>query len=458
MRKAASVPKIRGRVLALLKRYGHNTTSFQILEPGLQYWFDGDDACVAYADTGGSWVAAGGPIAAPEREGAVMARFAAAARAAGKRVRFFALEDETSGRDELAHLHVGAQPIWDPQRWPEALASKRSLREQLRRARAKGVAVRQVEAAELGDEGHPTRAAIDHMVAHWLDSRAMAPMGFVVHLDPYGLPEERRFFIAERNGQVVGILIAVPIYARGGWFFEDVLRDPSAPNGTVELMFDHAMRVVAAEGSAHATFGLAPLAGIEHRWLQRIRDRTRWLYDFEGLRQFKAKLLPTSWQPVYLGYPARERGISAVVDTLEAFARGSFVRFGWRTLVHRAPMVARVLGLLLIPWMVVLALVPTAAWFPSAAVQRGWIALDVVLFVLLMMLSMRWRKGLAVTVAALAVADAGLGFAQLATHTAAQLDGWLEWAVVVTAQGAPMFAAAFLMAARNRAQMYAKPL
>lgn len=450
------MPKIRGRVLALLKRYGHNTTSFQILEPGLQYWFDGDDACVAYADTGGSWVAAGGPIAGPEREPEVMERFGAAARAAGKRVRFFGLEHDAAADSAFTRLHVGAQPVWDPQQWPAALASKRSLREQLRRARAKGVVVRQVEAAELADEQHPTRVAVDRLLAHWLDSRAMAPMGFVVHLDPYNLPEERRFFIAEHAGAVVGILVAVPIYARGGWFFEDVLRDPSAPNGTVELLFDHAMRAVAAEGSTHATFGLAPLAQVEHRWLRRIRDRTRWLYDFEGLRRFKAKLVPTAWQPVYLAYPARERGISAVVDILEAFARGSFARFGWRTLVHRAPLVVRVLALLLIPWMALLALVPAAEWFPSAAVQRGWIALDLVLFALLMALSVRWRKGLAVTLAALAVADFALGALQLATHTAAHINGWLGWLVVAAAQGAPLFAAGFLFAARNRARMYDK--
>ena len=59
---------IKRQVLELLRKYGHNTTSFQILEPGLEYWFDDDDdACVAYADTGGAWVVAGGPVAARDR-------------------------------------------------------------------------------------------------------------------------------------------------------------------------------------------------------------------------------------------------------------------------------------------------------------------------------------------------------------------------------------------------------
>ncbi len=441
-----------GRVLDLLRKHGHNTTSFQILEPGLHYWFD-DDACVAYADTGGAWVVAGAPVAAREREVEVMTRFAEAARAAGKRVRFFGLEDDVSTQSAFACLHVGEQPVWDPQEWGDALRRKRSLREQLRRSRAKGVSVRLVGANELAD-GHPTRAKIDHMIAHWMNSRAMAPMGFVVHLDPYGLPEERRFFIAERGGLVVGVLIAVPIYARDGWFFEDVLRDPSAPNGTIELLFDHAMRQLADEGSRHVTFGLAPLAGTTHRWMRRIRDHTRWLYDFEGLRSFKAKLQPHSWHPVYLAYPARERGMRAVIDTLEAFARGSFFRFGWRTLVHRAALVTRWLALLLVPWIAIMALAPTRPWFPSRLTQIGWVTYDLLLFVMLQMLASRWSRRLAQGLAAAALFDFTLGSVQLLAHNVLHLAGTAAWLIAGAAVAAPLGVAAFLWSARNRADMY----
>ncbi len=52
------------RVLALLRRHGFNTTSFQALEDGLEYWWFDEDA---YADDGGAWVAAGAPIAAEDR-------------------------------------------------------------------------------------------------------------------------------------------------------------------------------------------------------------------------------------------------------------------------------------------------------------------------------------------------------------------------------------------------------
>ena len=62
----ASMDDERLRVLALLRAFGFNATSFQILEPGYRYFFDGD-ACVAYCETGGAWVAAGAPIAPETR-------------------------------------------------------------------------------------------------------------------------------------------------------------------------------------------------------------------------------------------------------------------------------------------------------------------------------------------------------------------------------------------------------
>ena len=76
-------------------------------------------------------------------------------------------------------------------------------------------------------------------------------MGFLVQIDPFTFPEERRYFVAERDGRVVAFLGIIPIYARRGWFFEDFLRDPEAPNGTVELLVDAGMRAAAADAIPH---------------------------------------------------------------------------------------------------------------------------------------------------------------------------------------------------------------
>src|SRR5512143_1443652 len=124
----------RERVLELVRRHGWNATAFQTLEEGYRYFFDGPDACVAYVDTGGAWVAAGAPIAAHDDLGAVAGRFLEAARAAGRRASFFSAEERLVGAAgrALRSVRIGEQPTWDPGHWDEVLARNRSLREQLR--------------------------------------------------------------------------------------------------------------------------------------------------------------------------------------------------------------------------------------------------------------------------------------------------------------------------------------
>ena len=139
----------RERVLALLRRHGWNSTSFQVLEPGFRYWFDGDDACVGYVDTGRSWVVAGPPISPTERLAEIAAHFADAARAADRRTAWFGTEPRFSRATTWPALRIGDQPVWSPAGWAGVVESSKSLREQLRRARAKGVAVRAIALTEL---------------------------------------------------------------------------------------------------------------------------------------------------------------------------------------------------------------------------------------------------------------------------------------------------------------------
>lgn len=439
---------MRERVLELLRRYGTQVTSFQVLEPGFSYWFDGEEACVAYRELPGAWVAAGAPLAPADRVGPVMERFAEAARAQGRRAQFFAVEPQVVP-EGFEVLPIGARPEWDPVEWEQGLKGHRSLREQLRRSKAKGVRVRRAAPEEL-EEGRPLRAAVDTLIARWLAAKPMPAMGFLVDLHPYGFGEARRYFVAEQEGRLAGFLAAVPIFARGGWLFEDLLRDPDAPNGTPELLVDAAMRALAEEGSRFVTLGLVPLAEVPRGWLRWIRDHSRWLYDFEGLRRFKAKLGPARWTPVGLAFPRGRSEVRAVVDALQAFARGSFFRFGLRTVVHAAPWTARVLASLLVPWTVALAWASTERWFPSRAVQWGWVGFDVLMAGGLFWLSARWRKGLATVLAALATADAALTFVQAAAYNAPRAEGALEWAVIGAAVLAPTAASIFLWRSRGR--------
>ncbi len=440
-------PRDHGRVLALLRAHGWNATSFQVLEPGFRYWFDGDDACVGYVDTGSAWVVAGPPIAAAERVAEVSQRFVAAARAAHRRTSWFGTEDRFSDATAWPALRIGDQPVWDPADWAKVVESSRSLREQLRRARAKGVAVRAVALGELAPD-HPTRVQVDGLIERWLASRPIAPMGFLVQIDPFTFPAERRYFVAEREGEVVAFLGIIPIYARAGWFFEDFLRDPAAPNGTIELLVDAGMRAAAAEQVPVVTLGLVPLAGEVASWLRAARKLGRSLYDFDGLRAFKAKFKPRDWDPIFLSYPPSGNAFVAVFDTLKAFARGGLLRFGLETLLRGPAVVVRAFAALLVVWTALIALPSSERFFPSVTWQYIWVGFDVVLGVALFVLAQRWRRSLADLVAAAVTMDAALTILQSIVYDLPRRRGVIDVFFLVVAIAGPSLASILMWNAR----------
>ena len=443
-------------VLLAVHRYGYNVTAFQVLEPGFRYWFAPQgDGVVAYVDTGSAWVAAGAPLCPDEQLAALALQFDAAAAESGRRA-CFAVTEERFVRAAAAHglhgLQIGEQPIWDPQRWPEIAHKNRSLREQLRRARAKGVVVRQLVPQELELPEAPLRAQIERLFAAWLGSRHMAPLGFLVQLHVFTHVAERRCFVALQDERLVGFLGMIPVYGRDGWFIEDFLREPSAPNGTSELMIDGAMQAAREEGAGFVTLGLSPLAGAVEpvlRWVGRLGST---LYDFEGLRAFKAKLKPERWDPVYLAYGPRSQSWLALYDMLNAFARGNLLRFGLETVLRGPAVVLRLLAVLLVPWTMML-MAADANWFPAAWIQWAWVAFDVLVTVALVRLSARYSRRLG-TVAACAVSlDALLTWLEAALYNWPRATTLLDAFVILLAMLAPSLAALILWSARRRHQI-----
>jgi hypothetical protein len=215
------------------------------------------------------------------------------------------------------------------------------------------------------------------------------------------------------------------------------------------------MRTVAAEGSRYVTLGLAPLAGDVAPWLRVVRAGVAALYDFDGVRRFKAKFRPDTWSPIHLAWPHDGSGNVALLDALSAFTvrardgheRASFVRFGLETLAHAPALGVRVLAALLVPWTLALALAPTARFFPSRAVQLAWVAWDVALAVFMVTLAVRWRFGLARVLAIATSVDAAITFAEVLLDAAPRARTPLDAAILVIACAGPVLATSQLWGA-----------
>ena len=284
--------------------------AYQIVNDGIQHWFaSAGDAVVGYVKAHDVCIVAGAPICDEARLRDVIAEWETFARQLGCRSCYFGAAgrvfEALHHRRGYSTVVLGAQPVWTPAHWAEIPACTPSVRAQMSRARNKGVRV---------TEWTPERASGDsrlrECLATWLRTRRLPTLHFLV--EPHTLHDlvGRRIFVAERNEHVVGFLNASPIPARRGWLIEQFVRSDHAPNGTIELLIDTMMRAVATDGAAYVTMGLVPLrAGNTGGnsgnpvWLSTLlslmRIHGQRFYNFGGLEQFKTKLRPDAWEPIY---------------------------------------------------------------------------------------------------------------------------------------------------------------
>lgn len=389
-----------------LRRYGSDAVSFQALEPGLRWWRDaeppdGTGATVAYLAVGRSWMAVGTPLIANNARTEAIRRFVADARSAGRRPVFFGVED-IEPFIGCRRLTLGLQPVLKPSEWNATLRRSPKLREQLRRARAKGVTTSFVAASEI-TTNRPLRREVERLRDEWLASRAMEPMGFLVKVEPFESPDEHLYVLAQRGGKPIQFLSAVPVYSRQGWLMEHMLRGIDAPNGTTELVIDALMRRLG--GNPYwVTPGLTPLTGAIPWWLRVTRLVTVPLYDFTGLRKFRSRLHPASWRPVWLVWD-RGAAVLVLIDVLRAFAGGRIIPFAWRSLIRHPNGPPWAVAVPLVGWTGLLAVLGTAghAGLLGFSLPRlcAWIVFDAVLAWLLFAVARKpRRRGLGLMAAA----------------------------------------------------------
>lgn len=332
----------------LILAHGWNTTSYQILNPGIKRWFSAaNDSVVGFVAAVGVRVVAGAPVCAPQRLTEVVDEFESEATLKNERVCYLAAESRLEAiyenSPDYAKILLGAQPVWQPRDWAKTVAGHKSLRAQINRARNKGVKV-----AEWTKEKAYKNPVLTECVHEWLDAKGLPPLHFLVEPDTLARLYDRRVFVAERDDKIVGFILLSPVATRNGWLFEQFIHRPKAPNGTVELMIDAAMRALAEDGCDYATLGLSPLsvrAEIKPfdnpLWLRILlawmRKHAQRFYNFDGLDAFKAKLQPERWEPVFAIYNKPRISLRTLYAIASVFSGNKPIRlvFGglWRAFV-----------------------------------------------------------------------------------------------------------------------------
>ena len=334
----------RALLTAALRAYGRNATSFQLLERDFRVWARRVPAhrrrpWWPTSTPGSAWVAGGEPLAPAEGiQRVAQAASSPPPAAAGRRASFFATRGTswrvTTGRSP-AVLLLGEQPVWDPQEWTSMVRVPARCAPSSSGAGQGGArsAVRRADVA-------PGRRAPPRARSRWCAAgRPPGPWrrwGFWCGVEPFTDAEARRMFVAEREGEIVALLSMAPVYARDGWLFEDLLRDPSAPNGTSELLVDAGMRAHRRRGlslghtGAGAACGRGGTAGCSR--VRRVGDA---VLQLRGAAQLQGQAAPGALGADLAGAPRRR------VTSARAARRAHRVRRRFAGAVRLADVAAR---------------------------------------------------------------------------------------------------------------------
>jgi len=113
----------------------------------------------------------------------------------------------------------------------------------------------------------------------------------------------------DATGRMIGFVNEIEPLGKGDPTIDLMRHLPEAPNGVMDYVFSKLLLAKKAEGCSRFSLGMAPMSGfqeaeeptIEEQAVHAFLERLHFLFDFQGLRSYKAKFA-TIWEPRYLIY------------------------------------------------------------------------------------------------------------------------------------------------------------
>jgi phosphatidylglycerol lysyltransferase len=286
------------------------------------------DAFLSYGVEKRSWIAMGDPVG-PDRAATELAwRLRELADHHGGWACFYQVGAASLPRYldmGLTLLRLGEEGIVPLPGFSLEGSARRTLRQAYHRALREGLAFDVVPRSRVPALLPELRPVSDA----WLAAKDVREKGFSVGAFEPRYLAEGPVAVVRQEGRIVAFANVWAPSSLAELSFDLMRHRPGAPGSTMDFLFVSMILWGRERGYRAFNLGMAPFSGLEDRslaplWIKlgaRLYRHGEWLYNFQGLRQYKEKFAP-EWRPRYLAAPGGLRLPLVLAHVAALGARG----------------------------------------------------------------------------------------------------------------------------------------
>lgn len=311
-----------------IQKWG-NSASFALIDPLCKkFSVPSLDGFIGYRDTSKCAVSICDPLCPPENIGQLTDAFQEFCNQHNKTI-IFVCASETFAKWVRAHkenwsaVEICQEIILDPSQDPKARTGHGAslLRNKFNQAIRSGIGIK--EYVGLDQE---LESKLQQMADAWSASRK-GPQLHYAQNEIFTNRSNRRWFYAEQNGTILGLLILNRLDAYNGWVQNLLMVMPDAPKFLSEVILLSTFDVLREEGCKFYSIGPSPApmvgriegVGVATAWLVRKTYNVAKKIFKLGERQRFWKKFEPSTQPTFILFSSSRIGLSEVLGILNAF-------------------------------------------------------------------------------------------------------------------------------------------
>lgn len=317
----------RQRILNFVRKWG-DVNSDGLLEESCQIFsMDGVDGFIGYKIELSNAIVFGDPVCAPGEKPVFAYAFQEYCESQKIDIVYTMVSQEFTDwaleNLSAASIEFGEKFILDPQNNPfnDSGSNAILVRKKVKHAIKEGIAIKEY----LDSDSH-IEQGISEISEAWLQKRH-GPQVFLCPLNLFKDRQGKRYFYAEREGKIIGILVLNAMQAKKGWMFNNLLIAQHNLSGLSESLVVTALQTIAKEDCHYAVVGpfvgeqLGKIIGVNDVKVKLFRLLFKFiklLFRLDGQRIFWNKFKHTS-EGCHLIFPKNNLNFTSLKALFQAF-------------------------------------------------------------------------------------------------------------------------------------------